>query len=268
MLAGLPFWGRAVACGAVLGLAAAGALLLQVRAQGADVALTTADFLLAVFGGAPHFGEVCEQLAHFPLAWVAACVLIPYLTLGYPLREMRGYGVQVMVATGSRWAWWLAACAWAAMTALLALLTVVVTCGIVSALWGVCSWEPTAAGFELLGLEASRCGPMPSVGAFLGSIVVALVGLALGQLALSVGFSPAAGFLALVAVVISAVLLPDFANPLAGLMGFRSEALALYGADPRALACAGLATAFLSAALGGVAVSRMDLIDREEAWHA
>lgn len=268
VLAGLPFWARAAVCGALLGLVAAAALVLQARAQGSGAPLTAADFLLAVFGGAPCFGTVREQLAHFPLAWVAACVLIPYLTLGYPLREMRGYGVQVMVATGSRWAWWLAACVWAAMTVLLALLSIVAACGVASALWGACSWEPTAAGLELLGLEASRRMPMPSVGAFLGGAAIALAGLALAQLALSAAFSPAVGFLALVAAVVSAVLLPDFVNPLAGLMGFRSGEIALYGADPRTFACAGLAAALLSTALGGAAVSRMDMVDREEAWHA
>lgn len=48
----------------------------------------------------------------FPMEWFALLLVIAYVTVDYPFRDLDGMGSHMIVASHSRWAWWLAKCAW------------------------------------------------------------------------------------------------------------------------------------------------------------
>lgn len=76
---------------------------------------TFGDYLVGFVAGMKPFDPNLGERFQFPLAWAVLFLLVAYLTLWYPYHDLMGSGKQVVVVGGSRWAWWLAKCAWVAV---------------------------------------------------------------------------------------------------------------------------------------------------------
>ena len=71
---------------------------------------TFGDFWLYIFGGmrACVRGEAFE----FPVIWTVVFLYLFYITLYYPYNDLLGFGLNVLVRSGSRFYWWLSKCFW------------------------------------------------------------------------------------------------------------------------------------------------------------
>lgn len=79
--------------------------------------LTWADHLALFVGGCEPY--VFRQGLIFvpPAGWLLGLLLLAYMTLGYPYRDLMGFGQHALMRT-SRASWWLSKCAWIVLTVL------------------------------------------------------------------------------------------------------------------------------------------------------
>ena len=94
-----------------------GALRLMAGAPFAELSL--GDYLVAYTSGMKEQVYTASEPFRFPAMWAAVFLFAAYLTLWFPHRDLAGMGSHVLVAGGSRWAWWLAKCTWTVLAVLL-----------------------------------------------------------------------------------------------------------------------------------------------------
>ena len=73
---------------------------------------TTGDIVLCLFGGIPVYDPSSGREFEFPMVWISVFVAAAYVTLDYPLYDLKGVGATSIVISGSRWSWWLSKCCW------------------------------------------------------------------------------------------------------------------------------------------------------------
>ena len=69
-----------------------------------------ADHMMYVYGGMdrPEPGN----LFIFPVRWAVVFLVLPFITLNYPYKDIQGLGQQILTRTGGRIVWWLSKCLW------------------------------------------------------------------------------------------------------------------------------------------------------------
>lgn len=64
------------------------------------------------------YGGMCEYIPspvnpfQFPAVWILVFLVLPFVLLNYPFRDMYGVGQQILVRSGRRSLWWLSKCCW------------------------------------------------------------------------------------------------------------------------------------------------------------
>lgn len=222
------------------------------------------DHLVNLVEGAPAFSFDPGGTFVFPATWALVVLSALYLTLWYPARDLAGFGAHVLVAGRSRWAWWLSKCCWVVCSSLVSCALGLGTALVVTA----------ASGGELAldaprALAAARDWTLRAafdqreLVTFLLGVPVALGALGLVQLALSVAWHPVIAFAASLAQLVLAAFVVTPLLPGNALMAVRSLALVEGGIAAGKGLAASLALGVLGIVFGGLAFSRIDLIDKE-----
>lgn len=87
-------------------------LYLQSTSSPQTLVLGFADYYMALFGGMSEYAPRQDVPFRLPAGWLCICALAAYTVLDYPVRDLNGMGTQTLVASGSRWCWWLSKCSW------------------------------------------------------------------------------------------------------------------------------------------------------------
>ena len=221
-----------------------------------------ADCIAFVFMGSPDNPAVRSDL---PVAWLGLVMVVLFLVLWYPYRDLMGAGQRLLVQGGSRWVWWASKVAWVTLSvAVFWLLTAAAALAVCAASGGDVSTEIDQAPAIAANLEPSVLSPVPGDGAaFVAGTLLALVALALLQLTVSLAVSPLCGYGVSVSLLVCAVfadgpwLVPVY------LMGARCDPVVAGGLDPVAGMAVSLVVCVASVLVGGRIFSTMNILPKE-----
>lgn len=198
-----------------------------------------------------------------PIEWMAALLFCAYLSLHFPLRSLFGYGKQLIVAGGSRWAWWLSKCLWVFAQSFVFwgigfLIAIAVT--VLSNAPLTTDMTDIVPKIYLLedALLQNDCNILPFFIAL--PFVTGTIGLI--QLFISLAIHPLVAYACTAALAFLSAwetapfLIGNFA------MALRSDVLVAWGFSPLNGFAICMASAVACAVFGGVFFSRMDIIDK------
>ena len=77
------------------------------------------DALLFIYGGMKEYDPTVERRFIFPALWMLVYLLLAYIVLYYPYRDIEETGQNILIRTGGRGGWWLSKCLWSMLTVLL-----------------------------------------------------------------------------------------------------------------------------------------------------
>lgn len=70
------------------------------------------DYWFYLYGGMCKYVPSPDNPFQFPAVWILVFLVLPFILLNYPFRDMYGVGQQVLVRSGRRSLWWLSKCCW------------------------------------------------------------------------------------------------------------------------------------------------------------
>jgi len=260
----------ALACIGVLAamfLAAHDAAARYVEAMGVQNAsggFGFADVLAYFFAGSDYYRIDDKLPFELPIGWLIQQILVAVLVGNYIVRDLDGQALQVLVRVGGRRMWWLSKCLWVVATVLaFYAMEAVVALAAAAVFGGAAGGMGDGVAIKVLGFSLSAFDARQLATSLLLPIALSLA-LSLAQVALSLVTGPFVSFLAVVSFVAVSVY---FGFPL--LIGDCSmmarSAIVQPGGVDAAAACAACAVACAgSAALGGLAFCRKDLMGRQD----
>lgn len=71
-----------------------------------------ADYMMYMYGGMDKYVPEPGNPFIFPVRWTVVFLVLPFITLNYPYKDMQGFGQQILVRTRGRTIWWLSKCVW------------------------------------------------------------------------------------------------------------------------------------------------------------
>lgn len=160
-----------------------------------DVAFTLGDYLLGYFAGCVPFTGGDDRAFAPPIGWFVFFLLLVVGLARYPRESLCGFGQQVLIACGNRWAWWWAKCVWVAGSVLLFCTTALLVALLFSLIAGSgLSWSVSPDMLYLIDfpwqeLKGAPYDALP----FMGTVAVVAISLGLFQLCLSFLFDAVAG---------------------------------------------------------------------------
>lgn len=243
-----------------------GLLFLKADASGADYSKATfADFVLSIAGGSMIYDPASNMPFVLPVEWMLSMLLMLFIPLRFPYRNLMGIGKTLMVEAGERWSWWLSKCVWTVSYVLtywgLMLLVSAVFSVIMSGSLGQMPSEELLlfSGIDSLDLAADVTSILPAI----CPAVSMSCALCLIQLVLSLMVRPIMSFACGASLLFTSAY---FFDPLLVgnyLMLSRSSAFIAHGTDP-ILGCGiALVITVIAAVVGGFGFSHMDIMDKE-----
>lgn len=164
--------------------------------------LTWADHLALFVGGCEPY--VFRQGLIFvpPAGWLLGLLLPAYMTLGYPYRDLMGFGQHALIRT-SRASWWLSKCAWIVLTVIAFWAIVVAAATVITVLDGApFSLRLTQGAFATVsGLANVPPGGIGSLPFFAGVLGMS-VALCLAQMTLAFIVRPSVAFGCMAALLV------------------------------------------------------------------
>ena len=70
------------------------------------------DYWFYLYGGMCEYIPSPDNPFQFPAVWILIFLVLPFIILNYPFRDMYGVGQQILVRSGRRSLWWLSKCCW------------------------------------------------------------------------------------------------------------------------------------------------------------
>lgn len=70
------------------------------------------DYWFYLYGGMCEYIPSPDNPFQFPAVWILVFLVLPFVLLNYPFRDMFGVGQQILVRSGQRSLWWLSKCCW------------------------------------------------------------------------------------------------------------------------------------------------------------
>lgn len=70
------------------------------------------DYWFYLYGGMCEYIPSPDNPFQFPAVWILVFLVLPFVLLNYPFRDMYGVGQQILVRSGQRSLWWLSKCCW------------------------------------------------------------------------------------------------------------------------------------------------------------
>ncbi|HIR90311.1 MAG TPA: hypothetical protein IAC01_00795 [Candidatus Limicola stercorigallinarum] len=242
---------------------AEGALALDGLIDG----LTLGDYCADVLKGMKPFSAAQFETFTVPVAWMLVMLLAFYTTVTFPSRNLAHFGGAQLAASGGRWTWWLAKCAWVVLSTCLYWLVALVALALVALVLGNDMTLNVSNGYALNVEYALNVAALPpyNVLSFLASVPVMTCGLALVQLALSINTRPMVGFCSMIAVLVVSAFYLTPLLPGNYLMTARTACLFDYGMNPYAGMLLGILLGVVAVAAGGVAFKSKDVLERDGA---
>lgn len=164
--------------------------------------LTWADHLALFVGGCEPY--VFRQGLIFipPAGWLLGLLLLAYMTLGHPYRDLMGFGQHALMRT-SRASWWLSKCAWIVLTVLAYWAVVVAAATVITVLDGAAfSLRLTQGAFTtvtgLANVPPGGIGGLP----FFAGVLGMSVALCLAQMTLAFIVRPSVAFGCMAALLV------------------------------------------------------------------
>lgn len=77
-----------------------------------DEPVSFGDYLFYLYGGMKEFIPDHEMGFQLPIVWIIVFFVLPFILLGYPLKDMNGSGQQILIRSTKRTFWWLSKCCW------------------------------------------------------------------------------------------------------------------------------------------------------------
>jgi hypothetical protein len=230
--------------------------------------LSFADFVAACLGGAEDFSLSGEGTFRLPVGWMCTCMLMAYVPLGYPVRDLEGYGALLLVGTGGRARWWVSKLIWTVLTSLVCWVTVMAVCALWACLTGGGLGEGclllTRGVPELLGFHAPRAAlGQADIRAVLLAGPASLMALCSIQLVVSLALAPVAGFAVAAAILVLSALYATPALPGFSLMVARFVETDLAGGTVTGSLLASAATLAVMVLAGALVSARRDIRGRE-----
>lgn len=245
--------------------------------------LTFGETLLCVWCGMLPYDPTVSQPFDFPTAWLALIIIILYVGLDYPFRNLGGMGAHMIVAAHSRWAWWLAKCSWVAVCALVCWLVSLAVCAAITVASGG-PWDlAVRAGVAVVmgagqndatsliapsipadgGASATAAAADINIAPAMLTLLLALVAVMLVQTAVSLLTHPVVGLIAGIAVPFVSFFFAVWWLPGNYLMLARTDVLLDAGMRPDVGALLSLAVCIVCVTLGGAVFCNKDLMGRE-----
>ena len=228
--------------------------------------LTMGDYFFNLTAGGSAFNSLSSTPFELPISWFVPLLLLAYITLWYPYRDLMGSGKAMMIASGSRWSWWLAKCAWIIVCVVsYCLIALVVT--VVFALIARCdkSLHATFLATMLLRFQDAVNVDLASynIVSFLRTVPIGICALCLLQLTISLVARPLWGYVTTVSILFISAFIE---HPLllgSNLMAIRSTAFAAHGITSEWSVGLGVAITLLSIFLGGYFLTKTDILEKE-----
>lgn len=229
--------------------------------------LSVDDVLASIFGGMMVYDFSANMPFQLPIAWLLMMALVLFLPLSYPLRDLSGFGLQVLVASRDRLVWWISKCIWLGLYSVLVwILALAISLAVSFITSGSVETGVSQDAAALLSFDTWDFVTVPRSSGlvpFTASACMMTWALCVAQLALSLWIRPVLSFAVLAATMFASAF---FFNPLLPgqyLMAGRSSLLIKSGVDP----LMGLALAAIigtvSCLVGAFHFSRMDLVGKE-----
>lgn len=239
-------------------------LALASAARGADVPLTLGNLVASALGGMGRFLPSPSEPFELPVAWVVTLLLPAYATLGYPYRDLEGFGQKVLVASGARRHWWLSKCLWVTMCVLAYWCLFFGVAAVIStAVNGSLSLFVSADLPRVLGVDLFTSFDTQEFALFIVAVPLISVALCLGQLCVSLVLRSVLSFAVTFAVLFVSAFYYD--NPLLignYLMAFRSHGLVVDGFQPMWGLMLAVFVSVASLVVGGLLFSRKDILGK------
>ena len=239
---------------------------LSVRAKDIAGQFTLGDYYFNLVAGGLAYDPTSSTPFKLPISWFAPILLLAYITLWYPYHDLMGSGKTMMIASGSRWSWWLAKCAWIIVyVCIYCLIGFILTTGFALIVGCNHSFIATDLSALLLGFVNVINFDVTSyhILSFLWAVPLVLCALCMLQLAISLLFRPLWGYVVTISILfVSAFLESPF---LLGnsLMAIRSDAYIVGGTSPLWNVCLGLIVMVVSVLIGGFFLTRADILEKE-----
>lgn len=261
---------------------------IQIRLPEAATSLTFGEALLCIWYGMLPYNPSEGEMFRFPMAWFCLLCAISFAIADYPSREIGGIGSAVIVSCVSRWAWWLAKCAWVvlavlagvAISALIAFVWEVAASGAFSLMVrpGVAAVLEAGYSYDILdasrliseggAAQVARASAVLPIGEALLGLVVCLVGIALVQNAVSLLSHPIIGMAVTISILFVSAYFFEAWLPGEYLLLARTDVLLdsgdLTGVQPLWGVGLGCLLAFSGIVAGGIAFTTKDIVGRRD----
>lgn len=227
--------------------------------------LSFGDYACALFAGMREHVPSPSERFPLPAGWLCVCAFAAYATLDYPVRDLRGMGAHLVVASGGRWGWWCAKCCWVVLCVVVYWLAALGVCAVWTiATGGAFDCNVTPGVPDLLDFPAPELERIPTgIWETLLAVLAVLVAVCLVQLAVSLAAGPFVGLMATLAILFLSAF---FMDPwLIGnyAMAARSDLMVANGVSAGMGAALALVVATAAVVLGGVVFRRLDIVGRE-----
>ena len=200
-----------------------------------------------------------------PVEWMLFVLLMLFIPLRFPYRNLMGIGKMLMVEAGERWSWWLSKCVWIALYVVAYWGLMLLVSAVVSAImFGALSLTPSEENLMFSGIDSFdlAAGTLSIVPAVCAGVAMSCA-LCLVQLVLSLMIRPIMSFACGAALFFTSSF---FFHPLlvgSYLMLSRSSAFVAHGTDPMLGCGLALVIGVIAVVAGGFGFSRMDIVDKE-----
>lgn len=162
--------------------------------------------LLFILQGDERYVPNPENTFHLSILWLLPFVLAGYVIYAYPVHDLRTYGYNYMIRTGSRARWWFAKFGWL-------LFHVLVCTSVMVFAAGLCAWSKGQVMFEMPKRDLldwlNLLGFYEMDGLHISAVFVlmfiTLLSISMLQMFFSFVFSPIAAYIGLLVVYVASV---------------------------------------------------------------
>lgn len=171
--------------------------------------MSITDVLLSIFKGMEEYNPNSKMQFEMPMSYILLNVFLAFIIGNYPMKDLLGFGKNVLVRSKDRASWWMSKCIWniAAVTSFYGILLIVIliTCGIK----GNFSVEPTVSiCTKITGINITQETQYVDIGLLLLTVYVLpiLTSLALSMFQMAMAFitSPVISYMIIIAILVGA----------------------------------------------------------------
>ncbi|WP_058270892.1 hypothetical protein [Olsenella massiliensis] len=251
----------------VLACASGGAYVLTSVASIQKVPWSLGNILAGNLAGMAPFLPSPTDPFRFPVSWAFLLLLLHFITLDYPYRDLMGFGEKVLASAGSRWAWWLSKCVWVVASVLLYWAVHLGVCALFACIpGGGLSLDVSQDLYHMMHLDMNVRPDTGTFALFLVGVPCMTAALCLFQLFLSLVAGQTLSYLASFSILFLSAFY--YACPLLPgnyLMAMRSPGVVGqgFGFPPQWGLALALGVAVFSIVTGGIAFVRMDILGKE-----